>query len=171
MISAGLMGEQLQRLNDVFPKFTPGSDAFKRLAYAYAEAFRDADLQEIVGGVSLAIAQADRFPPPAKLREYCRDWLKANRVDPIKAREAAQGEHPGCVLCGAVPRWGWHRRDDGSEYSRMVLICDRSKHPAGTRYNGTPPNFIGWDDTPPPPPGAWRDLLRSLSASFEARRV
>lgn len=163
------MAEQLQRLNDVFPKFTPGSDAFKRLAYSYADALHDFDLEALQGGVSIAIRLADRFPTPAKLREYCGDWIRANRGDPLKARNDTSAA-AGCPTCGAVARWAWHRRDDGTEYSRLVIVCDPTRHPPGTSYNPTPANFIEWDESPPPAPGAWRSLLQSLAAQFDARR-
>ena len=142
------MLDQMRRLNTVFGKFDEGEE-LARAAAGYYESLRDIDLEAIAGAVGLALKTEQRFPYPAKLREYAAKWSTVNRVVVEAKRDPA--DERVCRYCSSRPRWAWLERRDPQtaaveHVERCICPCIPEQHPVGTGYVPMPANFIAWAD-------------------------
>jgi hypothetical protein len=138
-----LMLGQLTRMNDIWRKYHDGQELARATA-SYHEALNDLDLQQVAGGVALAIKEESRMPYPSKLREYALRWTGANRIT-LKPPKADEGAEYSCRVCQATPRRAWLRTATGDRVARYVIACDRSKHgPQSPFHIPLPESFDRW---------------------------
>lgn len=154
-LTRSIMREQLTLLNNVWPKWKLTSENFDRLVEGYGSALKDFDAEAVSGAVSMSLKFESRFPPPAKLREYAKEWEARNRPELGEMVRKQLSEQDGtCPICGNKPRWAELRATDyktklPSVIERRIMPCLKEDHPIGTGYTPLPENFIRWLPDPP----------------------
>jgi len=142
---------QLERLNAVFSKY--GAADMKQLTLGYLDALRDLDSEQVAGAVTAAIKLEPRFPVPAKLREYAKEWTARNRpaLLPVPLANGEARPDVVCAVCGSKAREAWLegvelKTQTPFQHKRFIAPCNPNQHPAGSGFVPFPPNFISWAD-------------------------
>lgn len=149
-ITADEMLTVLTEVNSVLPKYalTESLEA-ARIVRLFREALLPYDGEAVRGAMKIGLRTWEKFPAPAVWRTAVHEWIKHNRP-PLASTEDVPRDGEGraiiCLTCRSVARSAWHRRHDGTEYSRLIAPCNPERHSAGERLTPMPDNFLAWDD-------------------------
>ena len=137
----------LDRLNAVYQRHDAAT--LTAMGYGWHDALGDLDAQQLDGAAGLAIRDEQRFPTPAKLREYARTWREGNRVSVARVERDTDATAALCRYCGSRPRLAWiagtERDGTPNELRRFIAPFDpHQAHPYG--LIPYPETFLRWAD-------------------------
>lgn len=136
----------LERLNAVYQRYD--AKTLTAMGPGWHDALGDLDAEQLDGAVALAIRDEQRFPSPAKLREYARTWRERNRLVGAPVARPMDGTDALCRYCDATARMarlaGTERDGTPCEIRRYLPCHTDRAHPHG--FVPYPTNFLRWDD-------------------------
>jgi hypothetical protein len=93
-----IVGEQLERLLQAFPRRTGGQD-LKTLTNVYYQGLQELEADALRASVDICIKNDQFFPKIARLREVAGEWMKRNRAAFSIGGQAKSWDT--CHICGA----------------------------------------------------------------------
>ena len=139
------IGAAIERLNSAVPKFGLTPQTLPQVVRVYREALEGYDRETVDGAAKMLIASCEKFPTPSLWRKACIEWLRHNRIRvEWKGEEDRDGNTVACRRCKSFGRYATMLRADGTEYQRMIALCNLDRHSPGDLIVPMPENFVRW---------------------------